>query len=62
MPDISGAMVKDKTAALKGSGAAEVVSADCGCLLNINGAFEKQGESLRGEHLASFLLRRTGGK
>jgi L-lactate dehydrogenase complex protein LldE len=39
-----------------------VVSADCGCLLNINGAFEKQGESLRGEHLASFLLRRTGGK
>ncbi|MFU2489173.1 (Fe-S)-binding protein [Thauera sp. WH-1] len=59
MPDISGAMVKDKTAALKGSGAAEVVSADCGCLLNINGCFEKQGERLRGEHLASFLLRRT---
>lgn len=61
MPDISGAMVKDKTAALKGSGAAEVVSADCGCLLNINGCFEMQGERLRGEHLASFLLRRTGG-
>lgn len=59
MPDISGAMVKDKTAALKGSGAAEVVSADCGCLLNINGCFEKQGDTLRGEHLASFLLRRT---
>ncbi len=59
MPDISGAMVKDKTAALKGSGAAEVVSADCGCLLNINGCFEKQGDRLRGEHLASFLLRRT---
>ena len=59
MPDISGAMVRDKTAALKGSGAAEVVSADCGCLLNINGCFEKQGDALRGEHLASFLLRRT---
>lgn len=59
MPDISGAMVKDKTAALKGSGAAQVVSADCGCLLNINGCFEKQGDRLRGEHLASFLLRRT---
>ena len=59
MPDISGAMVQDKTAALKGSGAAEVVSADCGCLLNINGCFEKQGDALRGEHLASFLLRRT---
>ena len=59
LPDISGAMVRDKTAALKGSGAAEVVSADCGCLLNINGCFEKQGDALRGEHLASFLLRRT---
>ncbi len=59
MPEISGAMVQDKTAALKGSGAAEVVSADCGCLLNINGCFEKQGDALRGEHLASFLLRRT---
>ncbi len=61
-PDISGLMVLDKIAALTGSGAAEVVSADCGCLLNINGALEKQGESLRGEHLASFLLRRTRGK
>ncbi|MHB1373420.1 MAG: heterodisulfide reductase-related iron-sulfur binding cluster, partial [Thauera sp.] len=59
MPDISGAMVRDKAAALKGSGAAEVVSADCGCLLNINGCLEKQGDALRGEHLASFLLRRT---
>jgi L-lactate dehydrogenase complex protein LldE len=62
MPDISGAMVRDKTAALKATGAAAVVSADCGCLLNINGAFEKQHDALRGEHLASFLLRRCGGK
>ena len=52
----------DKTAALKASGAAAVVSADCGCLLNINGAFDKQHEALRGEHLASFLLRRCGGE
>ena len=62
LPDISGLMVLDKTTALKDSGASEVVSADCGCLMNINGALEKQGESLRGEHLASFLLRRSGGK
>jgi L-lactate dehydrogenase complex protein LldE len=61
MPDISGAMVADKTRALKESGAAQVVSADCGCLLNINGAFEKQNEKLRGQHLASFLWQRTGG-
>lgn len=61
MPDISGAMVADKTRALQESGAAEVVSADCGCLLNINGALEKQHAPLRGQHLASFLWKRTGG-
>ena len=61
MPDISGAMVADKTRALQESGAAQVVTADCGCLLNINGALEKQNASLRGQHLASFLWQRTGG-
>lgn len=61
MPDISGAMVLDKTRALKESGAHEVVSADCGCLMNINGSLEKQREALRGQHLASFLWQRTGG-
>lgn len=61
MPDISGAMVADKTRALQDSGAAQVLTADCGCLLNINGALEKQRAALRGEHLASFLWRRIGG-
>jgi L-lactate dehydrogenase complex protein LldE len=61
MPDISGAMVLDKTRALKESGAAQMVTADCGCLMNINGSFEKQRESMRGQHLASFLWQRTGG-
>lgn len=61
MPDISGAMVADKTRALQESGAAQMVSADCGCLLNINGALEKQHAPLRGQHLASFLWKRTGG-
>ena len=61
MPDISGAMVADKTRALKESGAHKVLSADCGCLMNINGALEKQKDALRGQHLASFLWQRTGG-
>ncbi|MBX8599403.1 (Fe-S)-binding protein [Pseudomonas cichorii] len=60
MPDISGAMVADKTRALKESGADQILTADCGCLMNINGALEKQRESLRGLHLASFLWQRTG--
>ena len=59
MPDISGAMVADKTQSLLASGAQQVVSADCGCLMNINGAFEKQNIPLLGQHLASFLWQRT---
>jgi L-lactate dehydrogenase complex protein LldE len=54
-------MVADKTRALQDSGAAQVLTADCGCLMNINGALEKQRAALRGEHLASFLWRRIGG-
>lgn len=67
-PEISGAMVKDKVDALKATGAERVVSADCGCLLNILGhaAWRDRQEgrkqpSLPGEHIATFLLKRTGG-
>jgi len=65
-PDISEAIVSDKVAAIRDSGAASVVSADCGCLLNITGRAAKQdelaglgGATLPGEHIASFLWRRT---
>ena len=65
-PDISQAIVSDKVASIKDSGAASVVSADCGCLLNITGRAARLDEvagittpSLPGEHLASFLWRRT---
>jgi len=65
-PEISGAMVEDKVKALKASGAERVLSADCGCLMNILGHAAWQDEqaglakpSLPGEHIATFLLRRT---
>jgi len=65
-PEISGAMVEDKVRSLKATGAERVVSADCGCLMNILGHAawkDKQAglaqPSLPGEHIASFLLRRT---
>jgi L-lactate dehydrogenase complex protein LldE len=67
--DISEAIVSDKVVSLRESGAGRVVSADCGCLLNILGraAFEdraagREQASLPGEHIASFLWRRTGGR
>ena len=65
-PDISEAIVTDKVAAIRDSGARRVVSADCGCLLNITGRAAKQDElagvaepTLPGEHIASFLWQRT---
>ena len=65
-PEISEAIVTDKVTSIRDTGAQRVVSADCGCLLNITGRAAKQDEllgisepSLPGEHLASFLWRRT---
>lgn len=61
-PDISSAMAADKLAALKATGAQGFISADCGCLLNLNHTLAARNDSFRGEHLATFLCRRTGVK
>ena len=58
-PDISAAMAGDKADALKETGAEKFVSADGGCLMNIDGTLEKRRDSFRGEHLASFLWHNT---
>lgn len=58
-PDISGAIAGDKVDALIATGADTLVSADCGCLSNLNGTLEKRGAGLRGQHIASFLWQRT---
>lgn len=67
-PDISEAIVTDKVQSLRDSGAERVLSADCGCLFNILGRAAKldqlagrAGPTLPGEHIASFLWRRTTG-
>lgn len=56
--DISGAMVKDKTDSLRATGADRVISQDCGCLMNIGGAFAKQGDGPATQHIAEFLMER----
>jgi len=61
-PDISGAMVRDKVASACATGCNRLVSADCGCLLNIGHTAAHDGAPLQVEHLASFLWRRTGGE
>lgn len=60
-PEISAAMVGDKTADIHATGATQVVSGDCGCLMNIGGALEKQGSKVRPRHIAEFLLERLHG-
>jgi L-lactate dehydrogenase complex protein LldE len=67
-PELSEAIASDKVESLRASGANCVVSADCGCLFNILGRAAKLDEiagradaTLPGEHIASFLWRRTEG-
>ena len=63
-PAISGAMVNDKLDAVRDTGAEVLVSADCGCLLNLHLAADRRraaGEALpRCVHLASFVRERLG--
>ncbi|WP_373740536.1 (Fe-S)-binding protein [Neisseria sp.] len=62
-PDISGAMVSDKVAALKETQAVEIISADAGCMMNIGGKIAKSEPGMpKPKHIATFLLERTGGK
>lgn len=58
-PNISEAMVEDKSNNLRNTRAIEFVSADWGCMLNINGALEYQGQTFKGKHIARFLVERT---
>lgn len=62
-PEISAAMVEDKTAYIRATGASHVISQDCGCLMNIGGAFAyqaKQGKAApQTQHIAEFLWERT---
>jgi L-lactate dehydrogenase complex protein LldE len=61
-PTISAAMVKDKVADIRRTGATTVVAGDCGCLMNITGAMQHQGVAIAGKHLAEFLWERTHAK
>lgn len=58
-PEVSAAMVEDKSQAIEATGAKHFVTSDCGCLMNIAGRFEHQGKAVTGEHIASYLWRRT---
>jgi L-lactate dehydrogenase complex protein LldE len=54
-PDISSAMRTDKADDVKATGASELLSGDCGCLMNIAGALN----GMPARHVAEFLWERT---
>ena len=55
MPEISGAMVRDKAAFIEQTGAEAVVATDAGCLMNIGGCLRRRGGAVRTMHLAELL-------
>lgn len=57
-PEISAAIAGEKVDSLLATEADHLVSADGGCLLNLNTTLERRGERLRGEHIATFLRNR----
>jgi L-lactate dehydrogenase complex protein LldE len=55
-PETSGAMANDRAADVAATGAREVLSGDCGRLLDISGTLEARGEQVRARHVAEFLM------
>lgn len=58
-PEISEAMVGDKIADIQQSGATQVLSGDCGCLMNISGAIDHRDIGVKSTHIADFIWERT---
>ena len=57
-PHISGAMLKDKLARIRESGAQVVVANDCGCLMQVGGGLSRAGDAIETRHLAEVLAAR----
>ncbi len=61
-PDISAAMVWDKTDDIRHTGATRLITGDCGCLMNISGAMQDKKIEIGGQHLAEFIWERINGR
>ena len=54
-PEISTAMVREKTADIAASGAGTLLAGDLGCLLNMAGRLSREGRPVRVRHVAEVL-------
>ena len=59
-PEISGAMLERKLAAVEQSGAERLVSCDLGCLLHLGGGLHRRGSTIRVQHLAELMDEAAG--
>jgi len=59
-PDISTAMVRDKAAALRSTGAGALLAGDLGCLMNIAGRLSREGSAIEVRHVAEVLADMAG--
>jgi L-lactate dehydrogenase complex protein LldE len=54
-PEISNAMVVEKTADIAASGAGTLLAGDLGCLMNMAGKLQREGRAIKVRHVAEVL-------
>jgi L-lactate dehydrogenase complex protein LldE len=54
-PDISNAIVAEKTANIAATGAATLLAGDLGCLMNMAGKLKREGHATKSRHVAEVL-------
>ena len=54
-PEISNAMVSEKSADIAATGADTVLAGDLGCLMNMAGKLKREGSTIRVRHVAEGL-------
>jgi len=58
-PDVSSAIVSEKTADIAATGANTVLAGDLGCLMNMAGRMQRQGSKISSRHIAEVLADMT---
>ena len=54
-PDISNAIVQEKTRNIEASGAETLLAGDLGCLMNLAGKLKREGSTVAVRHVAEVL-------
>ena len=60
-PDISNAIVEEKTEKIAATGAETLLAGDLGCLLNMAGKLKREGRATKSRHVAEVLAGMTAG-